>query len=452
MLISSLLALSLGAADAPVLRTTACASVEIHQFATSRCVIEVENLTDGVVRIAKISSRSENDVIRLPEDRVIAPHGTWTFEPEIHWENGLGQQRHRFAIVLDDGRQKLVDAFAFVHSVLDEPKQVVDFGTVQAGATDSQKTIAVTSREDQSLRLNEVLEAPRFVDAVIDSSRQNVLVKPSANAPWGVQYGFLKLATNLAEQPEVWIEVKADVHGTVVPAMSPFDMSVMRTGQKHEFLIRLDHRDRKKFKIGSLKVEGINATAELDNCAKGENGCRMVRLTVSDDQPLGALKGKLLVELPEYKQTLPVMLWGLLLSPDTKIQTLDQRPASDATASGGHSKVEAQSDIKSALHKATQPPAVATNPPGRGPLLKWSVASELGVYGYAIYRAVSEDGSQKRINSSAVPAMSEEGSGASYAWRDTTAEPGKTYWYRIGVLFNDGRKQDLTGLQKVVAK
>jgi hypothetical protein len=45
-----------------------------------------------------------------------------------------------------------------------------------------------------------------------------------------------------------------------------------------------------------------------------------------------------------------------------------------------------------------------------------------------------------------------DGITSTYAWRDDSATPGKTYWYYIGLLNRDGTKQQLSGPQAVKAK
>jgi len=101
--------------------------------------------------------------------------------------------------------------------------------------------------------------------------------------------------------------------------------------------------------------------------------------------------------------------------------------------------------------------AVAEQPqeaaPGTGPLLKWQVENEIGMYGYAVYRSDREDGKFIRVNGTIIAAANHgDNVKASYQWRDNTAVKGKEYWYRITIFYNDGRKVPLTGPQKVVAK
>lgn len=445
--------LAFGSLDVSTVAVRTCPAVEVNQFEVSTCLIEVQNLSDKRVRVAKVVSLAANDVLTLPQSKEIEPHGIWQFRAEVHWENALGLRFHRFEVVLDGAERKFVDAHAYVNSVLDDPKLSVDLGVVNAGESGKSSEVLVKSREFPSLRLTKVLAVPTFAEATLSPDGLGATVVVDRHAPWGLQVGFAKFATNNATQPQVWVEVKADVHGEVVPAANPFDFGLMRTGERHEFLLRLDHQEHKPFRVGKLEVVGLKAAPKLENCAVGAHGCRVVRITVSDDQPLGALKGKLLVDLPDFKKTLPINLWGLLLSPDTKIKSLDPTAtASSGEGSPDRSAARAPTDISQALKSATQVAEKSVDPPGHGPLLKWRVANEKAVYGYVVYRADEELGAFKRVNKDAIKADASNNSGSSYSWRDTSAVPGLAYWYRVGILFQDGSKQDLTGAQKIIAK
>jgi hypothetical protein len=55
------------------------------------------------------------------------------------------------------------------------------------------------------------------------------------------------------------------------------------------------------------------------------------------------------------------------------------------------------------------------------------------------------------VNAALIPAERTDGL-IDYQWRDTSAEPGKTYWYSSGVVGMNGIKRQLSDPQKVVAK
>ncbi len=84
--------------------------------------------------------------------------------------------------------------------------------------------------------------------------------------------------------------------------------------------------------------------------------------------------------------------------------------------------------------------------------MEWTVANGRLIHGFQIFRTDKELGPFLLLNRTTMPANIEDDSPKSFQYRDNTAEPGKTYWYYIGVVYNDGHKQQLTGPQKVVAK
>ena len=138
------------------------------------------------------------------------------------------------------------------------------------------------------------------------------------------------------------------------------------------------------------------------------------------------------------------------MSADTKIIPIDM--------TGKHateSKIGEPFNLASALNTATSKtkPDATVEPDGKGPLLKWQVASEEQLHGYVVYRATSEKSNYAIVSKNAIPVMRENfPSSNTYFWRDTSAQPGETYWYYVADILLDGRLQPLTGPQKVVAK
>jgi hypothetical protein len=172
-------------------------------------------------------------------------------------------------------------------------------------------------------------------------------------------------------------------------------------------------------------------------------------VAITDAQPLGMVSGRLRIELPEYHRDISLAVGGLLLNRDTVVKDLDEK-ADKGNPQSAQTTQNTPVDLGKALRSATKRVDPA-DPPGHGPLLKWSVANEGLVYGYLIYRGDSEAGPFVRVNDEIIRAMNEDGS-SEYKWRDASAVSGRTYWYYIGVLKQSGVRQDLSGPQKVVAR
>ena len=85
-------------------------------------------------------------------------------------------------------------------------------------------------------------------------------------------------------------------------------------------------------------------------------------------------------------------------------------------------------------------------------MLKWTVANGRLIHGCQIFRSDAEDGPFVLQNQATVRSKAEDDEPTPYQYRDNAAASGKTYWYYIGIVYNDGHKQQLAGPQKVVAK
>jgi hypothetical protein len=340
-----------------------------------------------------------------------------------------------------------------VQSVLDQYLPKFDFGTVTRETEwPIKRSVTLSSREVGDLRVTGVESAPAWLDVTLGADGRTVNASLKKDAPWGLTHNgaaYVKVGLNAPQQPHAWIEVDMNVHGDVVPDADPFQLGMLRSVGKHDFLLRLTNPDGKDFKLGKLALQGINGKVGSKACVPAAAGCRLISLSISNDQPQGRLLGKLEIELPELQKTLPVEVFGLMLAPETKIHDLSElEPASGAQSSA---EVPAETKLTDALAnavKAEEPP-----PPGNGPLLRWSVAHQTRVYGYLIYRAETDNGPLKRVNKEIIPAVAEgKKFSGDYQWRDVKTEPGKTYWYQIGIVNRDGSKEDLSGRQKVVAK
>jgi hypothetical protein len=433
-----------------------CDVGEHYQFEKVSCAIELKNMGDKPVRVSNAHAKLRWDSIDSGPI-VVAPHSTGYINAHVDLLNSIGFTQRNFGLTTDESPDARRGAAvrAFVATSLDQDRPTLDFGTLTLGKEELPKRdISLSSREVADFKIVEVLEKPDYVDVELGTDHKTVSAKLRSNVPWGLLDDFIKIKVDTPRQPVVWIALKGDVHGQVVPDSNPFALGVIRTGHANEYLIRLTNTSGEDFNVGKIDLDNIRGSAESAPCVPAAKGCRLAKVKIDDSNPLGKVEGTLRVNLPDFHRDLPVRIWGMLLSEKTEVHQLDELLAKSAAERGESKSLVAESkpvDLAAAFKNSVRkddPP-----PPGSGPLLKWSAAHQESVYGYAIYRADSSAGPFVRINKETI-LVSLEGddkSGA-YQWRDTTAEAGKVYWYSIGLINRDGSKQDLTGAQKVIAK
>lgn len=433
-----------------------CDFGEVYAFAKASCDIPVSNNGDKPIRITAAEALKPGDTI-TPTTLDIAPRATAYLHAEINAGNAIASSRHDFEITTDEpgAEKRRTNAHGFVMSVLDQSRPTIDFGSVDAHAATETQQLVLESQDAPDLRATKVIEKPPYVDVDILADGHTVAVKLSKNADWGIYADYVKLAVDSPRQQQVWFTVKADIRGEVVPASNPFDLGLMRVGSANRFMLSLTSPSGKDFKVGDIKLEGIQGEAKLLPCTPQAAGCRNLNFVVPEKQAPGAIRGAISLELPEYGKRLRVAVWGLLLAKETKVRSMDEvmkEREKSAEAEGGQasSAQPVQGDIGNALQKAVQKSDEAP-PAGKGPLLKWSVANEIAIHGYQIFRASKADGQFELLNRPTIAAKYHDG-GSTYQYRDNTAESGKTFWYYIGVVYNDGHKQQLSGSQKVLAK
>ncbi len=426
---------------------------EIYQMHHGRTVIMVNNTGRETLKILSVVPKDSHDQVDSLKFPILIEGKTSINIPvTIFSRMDSGVHRHIFSINTNSREQAEIKIAVqlFGLSVLDNPVPIADLGTVNTNGTAPTKIVSLSSREVPDFHVTRVVETPDFATAQLLPDGHSVAIMGRTDARWGRHDGFVKVALNSTTQPEAWIEVKADVHGEVIPSANPVEMGAFRT-TKLPFVVQLKSRDGKPVKLGRVSLDGIKATVAKEACVGSVAGCAQISVKIADDQPSGRVQGKLLVELPDFHQQLPIDVGGLYLPDSVKVESLN-----DAMEKKSKSSTEPPPlDLKSALEKSTQvAPPPAADPPGHGPLLKWQVSNENNMYGYLIYRGDSENGPFLRVNKDIVHVGPDKGDGvtSSYAWRDDSATAGKAYWYYIGMLYRDGTKQQLSGPQEVKAK
>lgn len=422
-----------------------------YQFRTLRGSFTVINDSDKEIGPLSIKPANAQDRLAAAMPERLAPGQRAVIDVELRSEDDFGARWHGFFVSSPASEKPLVARVrVFGLSVLEDPQQTFDFGVVEAGAT-PQLEYEIRS-DDPRVRIKAVKETPAFLSARVADDGRKLIFKHAPVSAWGRLDGLVKVTLDSPDQPEAWLRVISEVQGVVKPSTTIFSLGLARVGSDNEFILQYRRDDDKPFRIDSAVVDGIaTKKVTIEECANGEKGCRQVRFLLDEEkQPKGQLRGTLKAHVADLDREIFVVVGGLLVGKDTKIESLDSAMmAKNAPAS-------ADKDLGLALKKLKSTdmdrPVEPATPPGEGPLLRWSVDNDGRVYAYGIYRADRADGPfALQSNFVRRSSVAREGVPSLYALRDTTAVAGKDYWYRIAMFYPDGKHEFLTGPQHVKA-
>ena len=454
MLLTPLVAAALSASGPSPLVLHDCEFGEAYAYARVECTALIENAGDHDLALRIVPEPADPSVDAVLVD--VPAKGRVDVQLRAQLANHIGQTVKSFLVSEEGGERpaQRLQATGFVLSALDEFRPRLDFGSVDAADETSMK-LALSSRETADFRILRVLEKPDQLDVQILPDGRSIEASIRGDAAWGVLNDGIRLAIDTPRQKEAWVAVQAEVHGPVVPSWNPVFFGVLAAGREQTAqLSELRRPDGQPLEVGTVKVEGIEGTAEAAACSPASESCRVLRLTIGESQPPGMAEGKIIVELPQFKRSLFVGVQGLLTQPATAASS----DAEGADQSSGPSetpqarvvvskpeeqptqgtKTEDAGANEAAVHPASPPPQ------GEGPLLKWAVRDESSVHGYQIFRASSEEGPFVLINATTIAPHLAADSASVYQWRDTSADRDRVYWYYVGVVYNDGRKERIT--------
>ncbi|MGA9422465.1 MAG: hypothetical protein WBW61_08885, partial [Rhodanobacteraceae bacterium] len=456
-----------------------CQFGEVHAFDSTECIFHVHNSSTHPISIDIKAGQPEDSA--TPSATDVSPGATVNVTAHIAIGNGVGDVKHYFRIGRADGDARAVYAYAdgFALSALDQFLPNLAFGNVNIASEAPERDIKLSSRDNADFRILRITGMPDAVDATIAPDGRTLHVRIRKDAPWAVLDDYIKLAINTPYQKKGWVRVTGDIHGAVAPKKNPVSLGFVAPGKDRQVAFDLTHAEGKSFRVGSMTLDGFKGRATTRDCEPAKLGCKSVVLHIADDQRPGIMRGTLTI-VPDTGRSLAVKVWAILQAPQPaeaaqreakkilpdaskKNANASTQPpraaianANDVSGDSLHPKHVAAlaggSSTKSGASPAIkhEPALMEPPPPGTGPLLKWSTTDEGGVHGYQIYRSDSADGPFVLQNRKTIRAHPDKGS--DYQWRDTHVEHGKAYWYYIGVVYKNGRKDKLSSPQRTVAK
>ena len=417
-----------------------CSYGNVYQFAPAGCTASIENKGATPLTLSISAVQPGNTV--EPDKLTLAPHGRAALSLHVLTDNIAGSVDWTYRI--DGGSEPhFVRANGFVSSVLDIGHPQIDFGSVASSKLPVLRTIALTSSLDPKIRVTKILSSPPMLHALIGSDAKSLTVEMGADAPWGSYDDTIKLALDHAQQKQVWVHVVGSLVGDIGPAENPQWLGEVTWQPKRTLTVPLIDREGHEFSIGTVTSKDFAATYDSSPCTPVRAGCRNLLIHVSDSQPAGLFKSNLDVALPDRKKHLLVAIWGVL----------GERPqAGEVAAPPAITRIPVPAIQGDDSVTAIPPPKVQPDPPGTGPLLKWTIRQQQTVHGYQVIRGDSADGPFELMEPHVIPKLDNGKGSVAYRWRDTSAVKGRTYWYYITVLYSSGDRRPLSEPQKTLAK
>lgn len=470
------------------LSVSECRLPEVYSFSSAQCAIRLENSGDVAIHVSDFRIPLDGSSV-FPEEILVPAHSGAEVRVLVKTDSLLGKIDQVVSFSTNEVGFELrkSNLRGFTMSVLDEARPKVDFGEVDTTDPISFRKVALSSRELSDFHVLRVISAPAYLSTKIEDDHRTVKVGVKSDAPWGWLEGDIKVEINSPRQKYAVISVKANIHGDITAPGNPLWFGFRQADIAQELLVPLTSSSGRSFSLGRLTVDNSEAKAEPADCEPPSETCKAVKLSWGPGKSYGMRKMTLRVQIPSLGRELPIQLWGFLTQADgshaTSTTSEMNGDASKAEASKLGAGPSAASADEKKLHGGSEavvqpqdpaearfasggsnspgelPAAVpndehvqhASLPAGSGPLLKWSVTNEKALYGFQVFRADSEAGPYVLLNSPAIPVDHAQPSKL-YQWRDNSAVKGKTYWYYVGVVYNDARKEKITPEMKATAK
>lgn len=348
--------------------------------------------------------------------------------------------RRSFPMILsssETNHSTRISPTALVYSAIDPQEPSVDLGIIEAGESDEAK-LELSSREINDFMVLSVAGATDHLNTRIDESGRTLHLSTRDDLPWGLYNGTVELNIDSERQRLVLLPYSFEVRGSVVPSRFQVEFGVGRLGEHQPQSLFLRTADGSRLRVGRPIVDGDPVIVRRGHCPEKSRSCADFRFEVPSDAAIGRTAGRVGFPIRGTSQVLWVEYGAVVFAPGTKIVNVNEEMLTQPAD---------RLPVRSALHEISTASAVihAPLPPGDGPLLKWRVRHERSIHSYRVYRSDSEDDAMELVSSAPILTLSlNEERPIEYAWRDVTAEPGRTYWYQIGYIDIAGRRIDLT--------
>jgi hypothetical protein len=418
-----------------------CSYGNVYKFTKAICTATLENKGPAQLALTIESVQSGNTV--APNQLTLAPHARANVVLHVSIGDVTGPLAWTYRINGAGAEPHFVRATGFISSVLDVAHPAIDFGLIDSTHASATQTFPLTSSVDSKLRAVRIISQPSSVHARIGDNAKSLIVDVAADAPWGPLDGIVKIALESELQKEAWVEIKGSIAGDVGPEQNPYWIGEITWQPEIELSVPLIDSNGRDFTIGAVTSDDLTATYDSQPCSPARAGCKNLLIHLSNTKLSGLFRGQFNVTLPDRKKHLKLAIWGVL----------GERPKpGEAAVPPKITKIPVPMSQNGDLVSVTPPLKVQPDPPGTGPLLKWTIGEQASVHGYQIFRSDLPNGPFQLMEPKVIPKIDNGKGSVAYRWRDTSAVKGRTYWYYIAVLYTSGDRRPLSAPQETVAK
>lgn len=417
-----------------------CSYGDVYQFAAAACRATLENT--GATPLALTIIPVQPGTTAEPDKLTLQPRTHADVNLHALTDNIGGTVTWTFRIEGAAKDPSFAHASGFVASVLDDPHPTIAFDSIDLSKAPITKSVAFTSSPYSNLRITKIISASDYLHARIGKDGGELVTEIAPDAPWGTIDELVKVAVDTPVQKEVWVQVTGEVQGEIGPRKNPFWLSGIPWGQRGDQKVPLIDQNGRDFKIASVTSKDLVATYDSARCEPAAAGCRDLLIRIADSQPPGLFKVQLDVAFADRKNHLHLGVWGIL----------GDRPQPGQESEMPAAPKPLPLSPSAASTEPSPPLKVQPDPPGEGPLLKWTIANQKSVHGYQVFRGDSASGPFAVMKPELIEILDNGSGPVAYRWRDTSAVKGQTYWYYIAVVYKSGDRRALSGPQKTVAK
>lgn len=361
--------------------------------------------------------------------------------------DGVGRYSHVF-LVFQAGSAEPVAKIAvrgFADWVVDPASLSVDAGMVRFDSPFTHKFV-LKVRPGTTVRLDKVVKPNKWFDAQVIGDGKALLVTGKRGMDWGAFDETIFVSTDSKVQPTVAFHVRGELRGAIAPSQNMVSFGAIREGTSVEQAVSLESLVDGAVNVGDIAISGTSASVTVNDCIPASRNCKLIKLKLGEQKVNSAPQGVMSIPFPDYKVKLDIPFGGSVIGKNTVVRDLEKE-----IESARNSPASITSALQSAVHSTRS--LEMDIPPGDGPLLKWQVANESKIFGYEIYRSAVSEGPFERVSRDMIRRLSDDATVSSiYRWRDSGTVRGKEYWYYIGTVYLDGKKEPLSTPQRIVSK